>query len=81
MMGFGNLPHQGQSEAVSTDVLPAPAPVEGLKDRCVIGVRDARACIVNRQANGGAIAFQFDSDRRRAMCMGVVEQVAHEPAQ
>ena len=79
-MQAGDLAHQRQAEPGALAV--AAEPVERHEDMLVLGRRHAGAGVDDGEHGVGRRSrAQLDADRRLAVLAGVLQEVAHQPAQ
>jgi len=76
-----DLPHQGETEAGAGRSACAADAMERLEHLCAVGLRDAGAMVADPKHRGGVAASHLDLDRRLAVTLGVLQQVAHHAPQ
>ena len=77
----GDLPYQGEAQAGAHSAVAAAGAIEGRENSLAVGRRNARSVIGDQHCRLTIGAAHLDHDRRHAVLLGVVEQVAHHPLQ
>src|SRR5690606_40323163 len=77
---FRDLPHKGQPEAPAAGSLsPAGRAIERLEHALALSIGNAVAMIAHRKFHGFACPAHLRVERRRAVALSILHEVAHHP--